>query len=291
MSFSESELKAMISLIDDPDETVRKAVLKNLLEIPPQEVVRLERVVELLEDSATRSKVLDLIHRIQFQEVYHGLKNWVDSGATDLLEGIIWIARYRYPHLTRDEILIEIENIRTDVWLLLDESASALDQVRAINHVFYEKYGYRGDDQNYHLPENSYINEVIRQRKGNPISLATLYLLVAHRLNLPIYGVNLPKHFVLVFVENAGQYQNVDPALRPILFYINAFNKGAIFTKQDVEQFLMLLKLPVKPEFFCPCSNEDILIRYINNLISYFNDHDQSRLNELMLLRGLFPED
>ena len=88
MSFSESELKAMISLIDDPDETVRKAVLKNLLEIPPQEVVRLERVVELLEDSATRSKVLDLIHRIQFQEVYHGLKNWVDSGATDLLEGI-----------------------------------------------------------------------------------------------------------------------------------------------------------------------------------------------------------
>jgi regulator of sirC expression with transglutaminase-like and TPR domain len=291
MSFSESELKAMISLIDDPDETVRKAVLKNLLEIPPQEVVRLERVVELLEDSATRSKVLDLIHRIQFQEVYHGLKNWVDSGATDLLEGIIWIARYRYPHLTRDEILIEIENIRTDVWLLLDESASALDQVRAINHVFYEKYGYRGDDQNYHLPENSYINEVIRQRKGNPISLATLYLLVAHRLNLPIYGVNLPKHFVLVFVENAGQYQNVDPALRPILFYINAFNKGAIFTKQDVEQFLTLLKLPVKPEFFCPCSNEDILIRYINNLISYFNDHDQSRLNELMLLRGLFPED
>ena len=291
MSFSESELKAMISLIDDPDETVRKAVLKNLLEIPPQEVVRLERVVELLEDSATRSKVLDLIHRIQFQEVYHGLKNWVDSGATDLLEGIIWIARYRYPHLTRDEILIEIENIRTDVWLLLDESASALDQVRAINHVFYEKYGYRGDDQNYHLPENSYINEVIRQRKGNPISLATLYLLVAHRLNLPIYGVNLPKHFVLVFVENAGQYQNVDSALRPILFYINAFNKGAIFTKQDVEQFLTLLKLPVKPEFFCPCSNEDILIRYINNLISYFNDHDQSRLNELMLLRGLFPED
>lgn len=291
MNFSDSELKAMMSLLDDPDETVRKAVLKNLLDIPPQEVVRLERVVDDVEDPATKAKVLDLIHRIQFQEVYHGLKAWTESGATDLLDGIIWIARYRYPHLTRDEILIEIENIRTDVWLLLDESASALDQVRAINHVFYEKYGYRGDDQNYHLPENSYLNEVIRQRKGNPISLATLYLLVAHRLSLPIYGVNLPKHFVLVFVENAGQYQHVDPANRPVLFYINAFNKGAIFTKQDVEQFLMLLKLPVKPEFFRPCTNEDIVVRYINNLISYYNDHDQSRLNELMLLRGLFPED
>jgi regulator of sirC expression with transglutaminase-like and TPR domain len=291
MNFSDSELKAMMSLLDDPDETVRKAVLKNLLDIPPQEVVRLERVVDDVEDPATKAKVLDLIHRIQFQEVYHGLKAWAESGATDLLDGIVWIARYRYPHLTRDEILIEIENMRTDVWLLLDESASALDQVRAINHVFYEKHGYRGDDQNYHLPENSYLNEVIRQRKGNPISLATLYLLVAHRLSLPIYGVNLPKHFVLVFVENAGQYQHVDPAKRPVLFYINAFNKGAIFTKQDVEQFLMLLKLPVKPEFFRPCTNEDIVVRYINNLISYYNDHDQSRLNELMLLRGLFPED
>jgi regulator of sirC expression with transglutaminase-like and TPR domain len=188
-------------------------------------------------------------------------------------------------------MLIEIENIRTDVWMLLDESAAALDQVRAINHVFYEKYGYRGDDQNYHLPENSYLNEVIRQRKGNPISLATLYLLVAQRLGLPIFGVNLPKHFVLVFVEDAGNYKNLAPQQRPVLFYINAFNKGAIFTKQDVEQFLMLLKLPVKAEFFLPCTNEEIIIRYINNLISYFNDHDQSRLNELMLLRGLFPED
>jgi regulator of sirC expression with transglutaminase-like and TPR domain len=235
--------------------------------------------------------VLDLIHRIQFQVVYHGLKEWAEAGANDLLEGIIWVARYRYPHLTRDEILIEIENLRTDVWMLLDESATALDQVRAINHVFYEKYGYRGDDQNYHLPENSYLNEVIRQRKGNPISLATLYLLVAQRLGLPIFGVNLPKHFVLVFVEDAGNYKNLAPQQRPVLFYINAFNKGAIFTKQDVEQFLMLLKLPVKAEFFLPCTNAEIIIRYINNLISYFNDHDQSRLNELMLLRGLFPED
>lgn len=291
MNLSDSELKAMMSLLDDPDEAVRKAVLKKLLEIPASEVGRLERVVNELEDLPTKAKVLDLIHRIQFQVVYHGLKDWAEAGANDLLEGIIWVARYRYPHLTRDEILIEIENIRTDVWMLLDESATALDQVRAINHVFYEKYGYRGDDQNYHLPENSYLNEVIRQRKGNPISLATLYLLVAQRLGLPIFGVNLPKHFVLVFVEDAGIYKNLAPQQRPVLFYINAFNKGAIFTKQDVEQFLMLLKLPVKGEFFLPCTNEEIIIRYINNLISYFNDHDQSRLNELMLLRGLFPED
>ena len=291
MNLSDSELKAMMSLLDDPDEAVRKAVLKKLLEIPPSEVGRLERVVNELEDPITKGKVLDLIHRIQFQVVYHGLKDWAEAGAKDLLEGIIWVARYRYPHLTRDEILIEIENIRTDVWMLLDESATALDQVRAINHVFYEKYGYRGDDQNYHLPENSYLNEVIRQRKGNPISLATLYLLVAQRLGLPIFGVNLPKHFVLVFVEDAGNYKNLAPQQRPVLFYINAFNKGAIFTKQDVEQFLMLLKLPVKGEFFLPCTNEEIIIRYINNLISYFNDHDQSRLNELILLRGLFPED
>lgn len=291
MNHSDSELKAMMSLLDDPDEAVRKAVLKRLLEIPASEVGRLERVVDELEDLPTKAKVLDLIHRIQFQVVYHGLKEWAEAGANDLLEGIIWVARYRYPHLTRDAILIEIENIRTDVWMLLDESAAALDQVRAINHVFYEKYGYRGDDQNYHLPENSYLNEVIRQRKGNPISLATLYLLVAQRLGLPIFGVNLPKHFVLVFVEDAGNYKNLAPQQRPVLFYINAFNKGAIFTKQDVEQFLMLLKLPVKAEFFLPCTNEEIIIRYINNLISYFNDHDQSRLNELMLLRGLFPED
>jgi regulator of sirC expression with transglutaminase-like and TPR domain len=291
MNLSDSELKAMMSLLDDPDEAVQKAVLKKLLEIPASEVGRLERVVDELEDLPTKAKVLDLIHRIQFQVVYHGLKEWAEAGANDLLEGIIWVARYRYPHLTRDEMLIEIENIRTDVWMLLDESAAALDQVRAINHVFYEKYGYRGDDQNYHLPENSYLNEVIRQRKGNPISLATLYLLVAQRLGLPIFGVNLPKHFVLVFVEDAGNYKNLAPQQRPVLFYINAFNKGAIFTKQDVEQFLMLLKLPVKAEFFLPCTNEEIIIRYINNLISYFNDHDQSRLNELMLLRGLFPED
>jgi regulator of sirC expression with transglutaminase-like and TPR domain len=79
-------------------------------------------------------------------------------------------------------------------------------------------------------------------------------LLVARKLGLPVYGVNLPNLFVLT-------YKSAD-----VNFYVNAFNKGLIFNKKDVTNYLEHLKIEPKPEFYEPCSHLAIIQRMLRNL-------------------------
>jgi len=205
-----------------------------------------------------------------------------------LLDGLLWVARYRYPNLTREEILQEVETIRTDVWIALDENPTIIEKIKTLNRVFYDKHGYSGNAKHYANPENSFINEVIRTKKGNPISMACLYSLVAQRLNMPVFGVNLPQHFVLAYLDDSEEFTLLKNSEKPVLFYINAFNNGVVFSRMEIDQFLTLLKLNSKEHFYKPCSNAEIIVRFLNNLLNFYQENDQSRVNELELLRLLF---
>jgi regulator of sirC expression with transglutaminase-like and TPR domain len=133
---------------------------------------------------------------------------------------------------------------------------------------------FSANTKNFHSPANSMIKTVLETKKGNPISLCAVYLLVAKKLGLPVYGVNLPNLFVLTY--QSGKFK----------FYINAFNKGLIFTKQDINNYLDHLKLDPKPAYYEPCENIDIIKRVVRNLIFSFEkigDLDKSKeVNELL---------
>ena len=127
-------------------------------------------------------------------------------------------------------------------------------QVKVLNGVLFQTLKFSANTKNFHSPANSMINIVLEQKKGNPISLSVIYLLLAQRLRVPIFGVNLPKLFVLSFKTDIDT------------FYINTNNKGVIFGKEDVTNFLDSLKLPLKPEYYEPCSHLDIIVRVLRNL-------------------------
>ena len=159
---------------------------------------------------------------------------------------------------------------------------SALEKVKLINHLFYNVHGFSGNTSNHTDPQNSYISQVLESKKGNQISLAIIYSIIAQKLDIPVYGVNLPQHFILAYVDETQEY---DPK-GGILFYINAFNKGFIFHKRDIDVFLRQLQLKPEPQFYATCSNTDILIRVLRNLISAYEKAGQpeksAELNELL---------
>ena len=97
-----------------------------------------------------------------------------------------------------------------------------------------------------------------------------LYILVARSLKIPIYGVNLPRHFVLAYLEQ--EHQNDDEGLceEQVLFYMNPFNKGAIFTRNEIALYIKQLKVEPRDEYFCPASNRTIIQRMINGLIEVY---------------------
>lgn len=281
-----AEISALVKLLDDPDEEVYQHVQQRLLEYGNEVITYLESAWEQSLNTVLQERIENLVHAIQFNSVKEDLNLWYQSGAFDLLQGAIVINRYQYPDLDEQNIINQIEDIKRDIWLGLQYEMSSIEKIKLINHVFYNQYGFSGNTKNHHDPQNSYLSQVLESKKGNQISLAIIYATLAQKLDIPVYGVNLPQHFILGYIDES----NADKEYG-VLFYINAFNKGAIFGKHDVDQFLRQLNLEPQPGFYSPCSNTEIIRRIIRNLISaYENLGASDKVEELKELQEILSE-
>jgi len=264
---NEKELDSLIKLLDDPDSEVFQHVEQKLITLGPEVITRLESVWEQSFDGVLQTRIENLIHKIQFEDVLQELELWKISGSFDLLQGLMIVNRYQYPDINEQKIINQIEAIKRDAWLEMIYSMSAVEKVRLLNNIIYNAHGFSGNTSNYHDPQNSYISQVLETRRGSPILLACVYSIVAQKLDIPIYGVNLPKHFILAYTEDHTPVADKNG----ILFYINAFNRGQIFGRHDVIAFLKQLNLAPNDQFVLPCSNLDILIRVLRNLTSSYS--------------------
>lgn len=283
-------LQALISLMDDPDEQIYAHVKSRVMEFGPQAIQLLESSWEEKDYGLLfQNRIEKLIHEIQFEECKRQLSAWYQSSSKDLLKGSIIISKYQYPGFNEKLVYDFVDKVYRDCWLEINESYTAFELVGVINKIFYEKYQFNGNSKNYQSPLNSFINTVIETKKGNPLSLSVLYSVIAQKLKLPIFGVNLPNHFVLAYMDNNGINQYVsNPNEYGVLFYINAFSKGSMLQKEDIIQFLNGIHVQPNHSHFQPCSNSDILRRMLTNLISSFQQVGNSeKVNELIELRSL----
>lgn len=281
MSPAQNEIKALISLLDDPDELVFDQIRLKLESMGAS-------IIPVLEDAweheaygiLFQSRVENIIHNIQFDRVKSELKNWASTPDKDLLQGMLALAKYQYPEMDIEEINRVIDKLEKDIWLEFHDGLTALEKLKVFNHILFDVHGFEGNKKHYHSPDNSFINRVLESKKGNPISLAVLYLILSKRLDLPVYGVNLPRHFILAWGDRMELPSNKDEQDAKILFYINPFSGGSVFGKSDIEAFLKELKLKPNPIFFLPCSSYDIMVRTMNNLIHSYEQEGQGHKAE-----------
>ena len=273
-----TEVNSLIRLLDDPDSEIFSHVHGKLFSYGPEAIEYLEDAFGQAFDPTQQERIANLVHEIQFSGLKNDLRLWQQSGAFDLLQGILIINRYQYPDLDEQKVINQIEAIKRDIWIQMMHEHSPAEQVKLINHVFYNIYGLSGNTSNHLDPQNSFISQVLETKKGNQISLAIVYSIIAQKLDVPIYGVNLPQHFILAYLDETKQSEFEGG----ILFYINAFNKGFIFGRRDVDMFLKQLNLKFDKQFYEPCSNTDIIKRVIRNLISAYEHLGSSeKVNEL----------
>lgn len=280
MTSAHDEIKALISLLDDPDELVFDQIRLKIESMG-------EEIIPVLEDAwehdaygiLFQSRVENIIHNIQFDNVKADLGKWAATEEKDLLEGMLALAKYQYPEIDDDEIQTQVNKIEKDIWVEFHDGLTALEKLKVFNHIMFDVHGFEGNKKNYHSPDNSFINRVLESKRGNPISLAILYLILSERLHLPVYGVNLPRHFILAWGD-LMDITSIEGGDTKILFYINPFSGGSVFGKSDIDAFLKELKLKPNPIFFLPCSNYDIMVRSMNNLIHSYEEAGQGHKAE-----------
>lgn len=287
----DTKISALINLLDDPDEVIFHQVSRELLDLGEEIVPHLENVWEHSFNAIMQERIEQVLHQIQFQAVYSELCKWKKSPQKNLLDGALIIAKYQYADLNEKEIYTFIDKLKQDIWLELNDNLTAFEKVNVFNRIFFDLYGFRGNQKNFFSPNNSFINNVIESRKGNPLSLSILYIELAKRLKLPIYGVDLPQLFVLVYTRLPVDYLDDDIAKEDLLFYINPFNRGKLFSYDKIKEFLAELKIEEKPSCFLPCQSITIIKRMINNLIfSYHKSGNQEKVEELKILQHVFSD-
>ena len=285
---SVTELHALISLLEDPDEGIFSTVKQELEKIGEAAVPSLRRALEE-EGHGTvfvaRAKAL--LDQLATQEVRSLFADWIESADHGVAEALLLINQYVDPAAGNAELKESLHRIRQDIWLELNDDMTALEQVRVINRIFFEHHGFEGTRGGAARPHHALPSEVVSQRKGNSLALGALYLAMAQELELPIHGVNLPNHFILAYCDGGhlGEFTE-EGGPGSVLFYINPFNKGGVIHPDEVNVFLGHLDLPVDQRHCGPCHPVDVVRRLIGNLAYAYErqeDLDQAeRMRELL---------
>lgn len=293
-------LHAMVSLLDDSDEEVVEIVEKQILEKGDDYASQLEEIWLSGEyDGSLNNRIESLLKRIQKQKLKQDIHNWLNSNKRDVLEAWVLASRIQYPNLDRGIIKAHLSRLKIDAWVKLSGVENPIDKIKTLNHVFFEIYGFKGNNENYHSPDNSILTRVLETKKGNPISLSMLYIYIAQELGMPVFGVNLPQHFVVGYCklkhESQFAHELQKDSLRlgnveNVLFYINPFSKGQVFMEESVDAFLKVIKVDPKRSFYQPCESIEIFRRVLRNMHFAFSEQQnlekQKEVEEIMQFLG-----
>lgn len=280
-----TELEALISLMDEPDEEIFRTIRDRIFAHGKEAVPVLEHLWENTFDPTIQHRIEDLIHVIQFENLKKEMNAWSQFGHHDLLQGALLVTKFQYPDLDENAIIKKIGAFSQDVWLELNQNLTGLEKVKVINHILFDIHKLSGNLTNINSADNFYINNLLDTKKGSPLILGVIYISISQSLHIPIYGVDLPRHFVLAYTDEILLTQRDIPE-GDVLFYINPFNKGAVFTKNEIELFIKQLKLERKDSYFVPCDNKTIIRRMMNELIFIYeqsgNPGKQDEMTELL---------
>lgn len=297
----ESTIHALVQLLDDPDDEVVRIVESKLIDEGAVYVPELEEIWLNNSYPHLNNRIEEMIKRYQKLSLLQDIDLWLakKEDAT-ALEAWVLASRVQYPGLKVGMVKAHLNQLKIDAWVKMGGVKNPLDQIQILNHVFFESYGFKGNNENYHNPDNSIITRVMETKYGNPISLSILYMSVAHDLGIPLFGVNLPQHFVLAYCrlktpvnENGGYERDKIKVsnVEKVNFYVNAFSKGQIFTKESVDAFLKVIKVSPHNSFYEPCDNLEIFRRILRNLHFAFSeqqDFDKQRdVYDIMKYMGM----
>lgn len=282
-------LMALITLLDDPDKAVYELVEKEFLDEDPVIIGQLEKIWETSFDELQQSRIENLIQQIQFRETSRKIKNWSNQSHVDLFEGFFLISQYQYPELKLKNIKSKIRKIRNDVWLEISSKLTSIEKITVLNHIFYDVNKFSINLSDLQSPQNCYLNQILDTKKGNPISIAILYTLIARELDFPVQLIDFPRNPLLAYVDAELTKKAHGPEYHSsVLFYINPSNRGAIIGRKEIEFFLKRNEQVSEDLFEKHCEDRVIVKKLLESLISAYDSlGHQDKVDDLTSIVSL----
>ena len=289
MNPSLKELHALVSMIDEPDEKVYQSLKEKVLSYEMEAVLVLEQAWMAATDLLVVSRLEDLLDEINFRLVYNDLKNWIETGSVKLHSAMLLINKLENKDLEKSKYQKNLELLYRDAWLEMNDNLTALEKTKVLNHIFFTVHQYNSQPTESENIQNFFISNLFDAKEGNATSMGMLYLSIAQYLKLPVFGVNLPGHLILAFIDDRHFIkEQVSYKREDVLFYINPFNGGAVFTENEIDLYIKQVKLESKEHYYLPTTNKSIIKRYLQELQKAYqrqdNENKQDSVKRLLKL-------
>lgn len=264
-----NEIKALFTLIDDPDDEVYDTVVSRLLNYGPDIIAPLEQLWEVTADESVQARIEQLIHRVQFHDLQQEFYEWSQAEHPDILRGAILVAKYHYPQLNVPAVLNQFDKIRKNVWLELNNYMVPMEQVNVFNSILYSFYKLQGHELTEREPDHFFINKVLESRQGNSFAIGVIYLALCELLDIPVFAVDIPRQFIFAYI-----YMHPDLFLsdrddvfphHKVQFFIDPVN-GTIYSQSDVDAYLKKINAKERELYMNPLSNKRIIYKMLEEL-------------------------
>lgn len=284
------EISALFHLIDDPDEEVFDVVSQKIVDYGKPIIPNLENLWETTPDEEVQLRIELLIHRLHYHDLLEEFRQWSISGHHDLILGALLVCKFLYPDLNTTPTLQEIEKVRRNIWLELNNYLTPLEQINIVTSILYSYYGLKGNETNYQEHNDFMISKVLESKKGNQISNAILYLALCELLDIPVKAIYVPKQFVLAYFKPGYSDESLPNPINKIEFFIDS-TSGQVFTHQDIDNYFKRISVPPTGSYFKPQKNKKIIQQLLEEFSKCFNDEKNAfKKEELLALAQLLNE-
>ncbi len=282
-----NEITALFHLIDDPDEDVFNAVSQKIVDYGKPIIPNLEHLWETTPDEGIQVRIELLIHKLHYRDLSEDFRQWSVSGHHDLMLGALLTSKFQYPELATTPVLQEIEKVRRNIWLELNNYLTPLEQVNIITSILYSYYGLKGGETNYKEPNEFLLHKTLEAKRGNQISNGILYLLLCELLDIPVKAINIPRQFIIAYFKPGYSDENLPNPINKIEFFIDP-TSGQVFTHQDVENYFKRISVPPVGAYFKPLSNKTVIQQLLEEFSKCFDgEKDLYKQKELIDLSQL----
>lgn len=268
----QSEIKAITKLLKTNDEGTSKLLEEQFKTFDIRLLKEIDNEIPL-EDTELKERFSKLVCNIKSENLKKDFLSWAKSPSCSLEEGVFLVALFNNPLLDVEKysniLNTWAEGIKNNLKKIKikNDPTSIINEA---NHFLFMELGLKGNKKNYYDPGNSFIDQVIDKKSGNPILLSVIYLLLAKKLNLPFSGVNMPAHFLVQYYDMA----------EPI--YIDPFSQGEIISKAICEERIKTLKLTWQNEYLLAPTSKQIVARMMQNLINIYHSEGMFDLKETL---------
>ncbi|HLF45015.1 MAG TPA: transglutaminase family protein [Chitinophagaceae bacterium] len=281
------EISALFTLIDDPDEEVFGVVSEKIIDYGKNIIPSLEHLWETIPDESIQHRIELLIHRLHYRDLAEDIREWNISGHHDLMLGALLVSKFQYPDLVTAPVLQEIEKVRRNIWLELNNYLTPLEQINIVTSILYSYYGLKGGEINFQETNEFHLNKVLEAKRGNQLSIGILYIILAELLDIPVRAIQIPRQFVLAYFKPGYSEENLENPQEKIEFYIDPIS-GQVFTQKDVQSYFKRISAEPEPSCFKPQNNKDVIRFLLKETSKCFDDKKNSyKQKELLDLANL----